>query len=123
MRAGGGVRGGRPADDRRGVLQDVHWAGGAFGYFPSYTLGAMLAAQIFQAALRAEPAIPGELAGGETGRLRTWLREHVHVQGSRLESDALARAVTGAPLGPEAFIEHLRGKFSAAYGLGEAAAG
>ncbi|MBK8263509.1 MAG: hypothetical protein IPK80_19495 [Nannocystis sp.] len=99
-----------PADDRRGVLQDIHWAGGAFGYFPSYTLGAMLAAQIFQAALRAEPAIPGELATGETARLRTWLRDQVHVQGSRLQSDALARAVTGAPLGPDALIDHRSGQ-------------
>lgn len=110
-----------PADDRRGVLQDIHWAGGAFGYFPSYTLGAMLAAQIFQAAQRAEPAIPSELAAGETARLRTWLRDQVHVQGSRLQSDALARAVTGAPLGPDALIEHLRGKFSAAYGIARSA--
>jgi len=107
-----------PADDRVGVLQDVHWSGGAFGYFPSYTLGALLAAQIFGAAQAANPGLRSGLARGETSALRTWLREQVHRRGSQLTSEALAVAVTGAQLSPEPFLDYVEAKFRAAYGAG-----
>ena len=95
-------------DDRRGCLQDIHWPAGAFGYFPTYTLGAMTAAQLFEAALGAEPGIPEALARGDFAPLRLWLRAHVHEKGSLLEADELLTAATGRPLEAEVFRRHLR---------------
>lgn len=112
-----GALGAPPKDDREGVLQDIHWAEGLFGYFPSYVLGAMLAAQLHRAALRAIPELPADLARGDTAALRAWLGREVHAQGSRLASDALCRQATGAPLGPEALIDDLRGRLRFAYGI------
>ncbi|GJE36745.1 carboxypeptidase M32 [Methylobacterium persicinum] len=98
-------------DDRVGCLQDIHWPSGAFGYFPTYTLGALAAAQLFRAAKAAEPALPGCLAEGDFGPLRTWLRANVHEQGSLLSTDALLERATGAPLGTAAFRAHLEARY------------
>lgn len=98
-------------DDRAGCLQDIHWPSGAFGYFPTYTLGAMAAAQLFRAARAAEPALPGCLAEGDFAPLRTWLRAHVHERGSSLSTDALLEHATGAPLGTAAFRAHLEARY------------
>jgi len=106
-----------PADDRQGVLQDVHWSGGAFGYFPSYTIGALLAAQLFATAKAALPGLEAGLGRGETAPLKAWLGREVHVRGSTLPSDALALAVTGSPLSPEPFLDYLEAKFRGAYGV------
>jgi carboxypeptidase Taq len=100
-----------PPDDRRGCLQDIHWPGGAFGYFPCYTLGALMAAQLYQAACAAVPDIPLELAHGRFEPLVAWLRAHVHAQGSRLTLDELVETATGAPLGAEPFLDHLRRRY------------
>jgi carboxypeptidase Taq len=98
-------------DDRRGCLQDIHWPSGAFGYFPTYTLGALTAAQLFKAAKAAEPALPGCLAEGDFAPLRTWLRTHVHERGSLLSTDALLMDATSAPLGTAAFRSHLEARY------------
>ena len=98
-------------NDRLGCLQDIHWPSGAFGYFPTYTLGAMAAAQLFKAAKSAEPALPGCLATGDFGPLRTWLRTNVHERGSLLPTDALLDDATGAPLGTAAFRSHLEARY------------
>lgn len=98
-------------DDRRGCLQDIHWPSGAFGYFPTYTLGALAAAQLFQAAKAAEPALPGCLATGDFAPLRTWLRTHIHERGSLRSTDALLSDATGAPLGTAAFRSHLQARY------------
>jgi carboxypeptidase Taq len=98
-----------PPDDARGCLQDIHWHDGAFGYFPSYTLGAMAAAQLMRAARREiGPALEEALARGELLPLVAWLRERVHAQGSRLGFQDLLRHATGKPLDPGDFMEHLR---------------
>ena len=88
----------RPPTDRDGCLQDVHWPSGAFGYFPSYTIGAIAAAQLFAAALSAHPEIPSELARGELGSLRAFAREHVHQHGSRFDTNAILERATGRGL-------------------------
>lgn len=108
-----------PASDREGVLQDVHWSGGAFGYFPSYTVGAALAAQIYATAKAAVPAIPAALGAGECGPLRAWLTAAVHRQGSRLESRALCLQATGGPLTAGPLCEHLRRRIGGVYGLSD----
>ena len=102
-----------PPDDRLGCLQDIHWYDGAWGYFPTYTLGAMVAAQIFKAAVAAEPSIPEAIARGEFGVLVGWLRVHVHAKGSMLSTRALLVEATGRELDPEAFKSHLQRRYLA----------
>ena len=100
-----------PPDDARGCLQDIHWYDGAFGYFPSYTLGAMAAAQLMAAARRAVPGIDAALARGDLSPLLGWLRAKVHGQGSLLGFDDLLRAATGKPLDPADFEAHLTARY------------
>jgi carboxypeptidase Taq len=85
-------------NDREGCLQDIHWSAGLWGYFPSYALGAILAAQLFETACRACPDILPSLARGEPGGLRTWLRANVYDKASLLETGELVAAATGRPL-------------------------
>jgi carboxypeptidase Taq len=107
-----------PPDDKTGVLQDIHWSTGAFGYFPTYTLGNLAAVQIYEAAVRAVPAIPGEIARGELGALGAWLREHVHRYGRKFEPDELLRRATGRSLEAAPYLAYLRAKYGEIYGLG-----
>ena len=100
-----------PPDDRRGCLQDIHWYSGAWGYFPTYTLGALAAAQIFDAAVRDEPPILPGLARGDFAPLMAWLRRNLHEYGSRLSTDALLTAATGRSLDATAFKRHLRRRY------------
>jgi carboxypeptidase Taq len=100
-----------PPDDARGCLQDIHWYDGGFGYFPSYTLGAMAAAQLMDAARAAVPDMDEALARGDLGRLVSWLRLNVHVHGSRLGFNELMRAATGSPLDPTHFERHLARRY------------
>ena len=100
-----------PPDDTLGCLQDIHWYDGAWGYFPTYTLGAMTAAQLFAAAVKSKPTIPGRIAEGDFGPLMAWLREHVHARGSLLTGDELLTEVTGRPLDPTVFEDHLRRRY------------
>jgi len=106
-----------PRDDAHGVLQDIHWADGLFGYFPTYTVGNVLAVQLFEAANAAHPEIPDQVARGEFGTLLGWLRENVHRHGSRREPEALIAAATGRPLDTAPYLSYLRAKFGELYGL------
>ena len=101
----------RPPDDARGCLQDIHWYDGAFGYFPSYTLGAMAAAQLMAAARREVADLDAALGQGDLGPLVGWLRLHVHSQGSRLGFNDLLRSATGKPLDPADFEAHLAARY------------
>ncbi len=102
-----------PPNDRLGCLQDIHWYDGAWGYFPTYTLGAMTAAQLFDAAKAAEPSILPGIAMGDFGPLLAWLRTHVHSQGSLLSTDALLTQATGRPLDAAVFKGHLQQRYLA----------
>ncbi len=102
-----------PPDDRRGCLQDIHWYDGAFGYFPSYTLGAMAAAQLMAAARSALPDLDDALAAGNFAPLIGWLRERVHGQGSLFGFNGLLRHATGKPLDPADFQAHLTARYLA----------
>ena len=101
----------RPPTDREGCLQDVHWPGGAWGYFPTYTLGAMAAAQLFEAACRAEPNLLPALGQGDFTPLVGWLRRHVHERASLLSTDALMTEATGRPLDAAVFKAHLARRY------------
>ena len=100
-----------PPDDRLGCLQDIHWYDGAWGYFPTYTLGAMAAAQIYAAAISAVPAIPDAIAIGDFQPLMTWLAEHIHGKGSLLSTAELIESATGCPFDDTAFKTHLRARY------------
>lgn len=100
-----------PASDREGCLQDIHWYDGAWGYFPTYTLGALIAAQLFAAARRAVPELLQTIQRGEFGPLLEWVRTHIHAKGSLLSTATLIEAATGAPLGTAAFERHLRERY------------
>jgi carboxypeptidase Taq len=101
-------------DYRDGCMQDVHWPSGAFGYFPTYTLGAMTAAQLFQAAVRRVPTIPAQIAEGSFGALNDFLRAGVWSQGSALPSDELMVHATGETLDARYFEAHLRRRYLSA---------
>ncbi|MBJ6127718.1 carboxypeptidase M32 [Microvirga splendida] len=98
-------------NDSLGCLQDIHWPGGAWGYFPTYTLGAMAAAQLFRAACHADADILPGLSKGDFAPLRTWLRANVHAKGSLMTTDELLVSATGEPLAAEVFRIHLRERY------------
>ena len=102
----------RPPSDREGCLQDIHWYDGAWGYFPTYTLGAMTAAQLYRAAMENEPAIASGIPKGNFAPLTKWLGKNVHSLGSSISADALVEKACGRPLDASAFIDHLKSRYS-----------
>jgi carboxypeptidase Taq len=98
-------------DYRDGCMQDVHWSSGGFGYFPTYTLGAMTAAQLFAAAVRKVPEIPEQIASGNFASINELLRGWIWSKASLLTTDELLRAATGEPLNPAYFEAHLRRRY------------
>jgi carboxypeptidase Taq len=107
-----------PPDDRDGCLQDVHWfSGGIGGSFQGYTIGNILGAQFFAAAVKAHPDIPREIASGELGTLRAWLTEHVYRHGRKFEPNELVERATGAPMSIGPYLAYLRGKYGELYRL------
>lgn len=108
-------------DDRDGVLQDVHWYDGPIGgAFQGYTLGNILSAQFYQAAVRTHPAIPAEIGKGEFGSLHHWLKENVYRHGAKFTTAELVRRVTGGDLTIEPYLDYLWGKYAGLYGLSDA---
>ena len=101
----------RPPDDRLGCLQDIHWPSGAWGYFPTYSLGAMMAAQFYDAATREDADIVPAIEHGDFSVLLAWLRSRVHAQGSRFSTSEIVEQATGRPLDPEVFKSHLRSRY------------
>ncbi|HEY6752786.1 MAG TPA: carboxypeptidase M32 [Rubrobacteraceae bacterium] len=106
-----------PKDDSAGVLQDIHWADGLFGYFPTYVIGSVLSVQFFGAALKAHPEIPEETRSGRFSTLLGWLRENVHRHGSRYYPDELVERSTGRPLDTAPYLRYLEDKFGELYDL------
>jgi carboxypeptidase Taq len=100
-----------PENDREGCLQDIHWYDGNWGYFPTYTLGALIAAQLFDAARRDIPELTQVIAEGEFMPLLGWMRERVHSKGSLLSTAQLVETATGRPLGTASFERHLRDRY------------
>lgn len=104
-------------NDRRGVLQDVHWSGGSIGYFPTYTLGNLYSAQFYETAKKAVPGLEKGFAKGNFKPFREWLRHNVHVHGRMYSGDELVRKVTGEPLTPKYWTDYIEEKFSEIYNL------
>jgi carboxypeptidase Taq len=105
-----------PVDDVKGVLQDIHWAWGELGYFPTYALGNLYAASLLRAAERALPGLWDSIGSGDFAPLRTWLRTHVHAEGARLDAEELVRKVTGQGLTDVDFVAYLKEKYGALSG-------
>lgn len=101
------------ADDKDGCMQDIHWYGGDFGYFPTYTLGALAAAQLFGAACDSDAGMMMGIGQGDFKPLLAWLRTHLHSKGSSLGTNALLQEATGAPLGVVAFRKHIDERYLA----------
>ncbi|MEL6205432.1 MAG: carboxypeptidase M32 [Pseudomonadota bacterium] len=104
-------------DDAQGVLQDVHWSSGQIGTFCNYTIGNIMAAQLFDTAVHETPKVQDGLDAGNYTPLRTWMTEHVAQHGRRFTRDELLEKATGRPLDPEPYIAHLTRKFSSIYAL------
>jgi carboxypeptidase Taq len=101
-------------NDADGVLQDMHWAGGALGYFPTYALGNVISVQIWNAALEAIPEIPEQVGQGEFAPLREWLTENLYRHGRKFTPVELLERITGSGIDPEPYLAYLRDKHLAA---------
>ncbi len=106
-----------PPGPGQGVMQDIHWSAGLFGYFPTYTLGNLYAAQFFAKAAADLGPLEERFAAGDFAPLLTWLRERIHSQGNRLWARPLVKEVTGEELTPRYLVRYLRQKFGALYGF------
>jgi carboxypeptidase Taq len=107
-----------PPDHRDGVLQDIHWYSGLIGGgFQGYTLGNILCAQFYQAALKARPEIPAEMEGGKFDTLHGWLRENIYQHGGKYTTNELVERVTGGPLQVGPYLDYLRAKYGRLYDL------
>jgi carboxypeptidase Taq len=104
-----------PPNDALGVLQDVHWSHGLFGYFPTYSLGNLVSVQFFEQAKQEIPTISGEIERGEFSNLLAWLKEHVHRHGRKFMPAELVQRVTGGPLRAEPFVDFLKAKYGEIY--------
>ncbi len=103
-------------DDRRGVLQDVHWSAGLIGYFPTYALGNLIAGQLWEQVHRDLPDLDQQIAAAELSPLREWLRESVHRHGAKFPASELLPRVVGEPIAVEPFLRYLKSKLSDVYG-------
>lgn len=107
----------RPPDIADGVLQDVHWSAGYIGYFPTYSLGNLLASQFYNQAVTDLPGIPAQIEQGETAPLFNWMRKNVHNPGCTYTPTELVERVTGGQIRTEPFLNYIRAKYTDLYGL------
>ena len=106
-----------PPNDADGVLQDVHWSSGIFGYFPTYSLGNLVSAQLWEAIQDELPGLDDQVRSGEFGNLLEWLRENVHRHGAKFKPQELVERITGSRISPEPYLNYLTEKFEDIYGL------
>jgi len=106
-----------PPNDAEGVLQDVHWSAGLFGYFPTYALGNLLSVQYYNTALKAHPEIPAEIEQGKFSTLLTWLNENIHQHGRKFTGAELTKRITGEAIQSDDYIAYLESKFGDVYGV------
>ncbi|MBQ1383631.1 MAG: carboxypeptidase M32, partial [Solobacterium sp.] len=101
---------------RQGILQDVHWSGGSFGYFPTYALGSAFSAQ-FMKAMRCDIDVDELLRSGRFSVIIDWLREHIHRYGCRYNADEIMLMATGEPFNPDYYLDYLEEKYTKLYHL------
>jgi carboxypeptidase Taq len=106
-----------PKNDKEGVLQDVHWAGGSFGYFPSYTLGNIYSAQIYHAIRKQFSNFDELIKKGELTKIKDWLGENIHKHGKLLTPTEILKSVTGEEINSGYLIDYLESKYKEIYNL------
>ena len=106
-----------PPNDAKGVLQDIHWAYGSLGYFSTYALGNLVSAQLWEKINADIPDLAEQFRKGEFGALLAWLREKIHIHGSKYEPQELVQRVTGSRINPDAYVRYLKQKYGEIYGL------
>jgi carboxypeptidase Taq len=106
-----------PPSDRAGCLQDIHWSFGGIGYFPTYTLGNLYAAQFMEQARADLPGLEEGIRRGDFAGLKRWLNDRIHHHGQRWRAADLCRRVTGRELSPQPLVQYLREKYSRLYGV------
>ncbi len=104
-----------PKDDAHGVLQDIHWAGGLVGYFPTYALGNIISAQIWECILKDIPDLDEQIGRGHFIPLLNWLRQNIHTHGAKFETQELVKKVTGSVIDPQPYLRYLNTKFKEIY--------
>ena len=104
--------------DSKGVLQDIHWSHGSFGYFPTYTIGSFYAAQFYNQASIEIVDLDSKIENGETKELLKWLREKIHKHGEKYDAKDLCKRITGEELNFTYFMDYAKNKYSKIYNLG-----
>ena len=108
-----------PKTDREGVLQDIHWSAGLFGYFPTYTLGNLYSAQFYAAAKLSNPGLESQFSRGKFAKFSAWLKTNIHIHGKFYSADQLCKKITGKPLNAKYFKDYLASKYSQIYQLSD----
>ncbi len=106
-----------PPNDAQGVLQDIHWSGGALGYFSTYALGNLISAQLWEKVKSVNPDLDDQIRRGDFSSLLSWLRVKIHQHGRKYEPQELVKRVTGSPINAEPYVRYLKSKYSDIYGL------
>jgi carboxypeptidase Taq len=101
----------RPTHDGEGCLQDVHWAMGSFGYFPSYAMGAVIAGQLYECLRADRSRLDEEIAAGDFTGLFAWLKDHVHSVGAKVSAPELIQSATRKPLSAAPWLRYVEGKY------------
>jgi carboxypeptidase Taq len=106
-----------PPDAAHGVLQDVHWAGGAIGYFPTYALGNIIAAQLWEQVVMELPEVNQQIRHGNFSELRQWLSDKIYRHGAKFEPQDLVTKATGRKIDPAPYLRYLKTKYKEIYSL------
>ncbi|MFN8461629.1 MAG: carboxypeptidase M32, partial [Anaerolineales bacterium] len=106
-----------PPNDAKGVLQDIHWSGGAIGYFSTYALGNLVSAQLWEKINKDIKGLDDKIRKGDFSELLGWLRKNIHQYGQKFESQTLIQNVTGSKITPAPYVRYLKKKYSEIYGL------
>lgn len=106
-----------PENDQVGVLQDIHWSCGLFGYFPTYTLGTVLSAQLYECVMRDHPDAEDRIAAGDFGAIKAWMQARIYAHGSRFEPPELIKRATGSSLRPDPYLRYIEEKYRELYGI------
>jgi len=106
-----------PPNNKNGILQDVHWSAGMFGYFPTYALGNLVSVQFWECIRRDLPDLDSQIEHGDFSTLLAWLRRNVHTHGSKFEPQELVQRVTGSKIDPQPYMRYLQSKYGDIYHL------
>jgi carboxypeptidase Taq len=106
-----------PANDAQGVLQDIHWSSGLFGYFPTYALGNLVGAQLWEKLITDIPDMLDQIQQGEFESLTAWMKDRIHRHGAKFEPQELVHRITGSKIDPDAYMRYLTNKYSDVYEL------